>query len=439
MILMHTTSQRKYSFFIVFTILFILPQMQFFFTSDIRYNFVNIFISFVSIAVVMTSLRSIVYEGACVYNTFGFGYFFPLYLNTYLLSYLQIEKAFIDIHYLFTGSLLSLLLFFLIEKIPVYKKEQKKLIDINVLYLVLIFLYVILKLYIGAQKGFQIFVDDPFNTDMSFNNFQVPFFSGLAGIAQWLLLIFSIHTNKKLGVIGLFVCFIFGAIMAVNRGDVARIFVFLLIWWLVTNKELIKNKTNVSIVKKLAIRSVIFFIIFALFGEIREAFQGFNASPIVLLSKFKIDSAFLAWVYSYLAFGFDVVLLYVRAEHFQNFDYMLGFLNPSVKVSPPVYLTLWPFNASTMLRNYIAAFGPFYFIGLVLKTGVLGIFLYQAKRIEFVGMYVFIAMFVFFSFFSDYFFSRSILMAMLIGTIVFPFLSNSETKVLRFKKISIKL
>ena len=412
----------KINLAVLFTLLFI--SVALFFSNDVRYNFPNSTVTLISILVIFFSIESIRVNGLKAYNVFSIAFFFPLYLNTLVLSDLQMEKQFYDLYFLLLGPLLFSFVLYFFERTPVKKVYTRfKLIDINYFYLFILICFLIIKLYIGSIKGFKIAALTEQGADLSFNAFAIPGFSGVAGILQWMILILSFSVNKRLRILGITSLILFNSVLGVNRGDLTRTITFLLLYQIF---EL--NYSNgqfgyiFSKYKSMLIKSFLFFLVlFVVFGQVREIFQDREVTVITDLLQSKIDSILVAWLYSYFALGYDVLLLYVRAEHFGHFEYLTAFLNPSEKLSPPISLTLWPFNQTTVLRPYIASLGYYYFIFFIIKGVLTGLFLRAAKSIDCKGLYVFIMMFLIFSFFSEYFLSRSVLLSMFLIILIFPF------------------
>ncbi|MDD2384935.1 MAG: hypothetical protein PHN18_12150 [Sulfurospirillaceae bacterium] len=80
------------------------------------------------------------------------------------------------------------------------------------------------------------------------------------------------------------------------------------------------------------------------------------------------------------------------------------------------------FNATTFIQPYFLDFGYFYWLEMILVFSIYSALILLAKKINFVGIYVFFLMLFFLMLFGDYFVNRTMFVTIVMSFLVFPFL-----------------
>lgn len=360
---------------------------------------------------------------------FLFSFYVGLYFNTFMLSSFQTEKDFIDIYYFFIGPLFFYFILYFFEIKDLYSvKYRKKIVNINVLYLLFLSSYIILKLYISSLVGWRI---STFYTSSHLQVgtlYSVSGYSGLAAILQWILVIFSLYTKRKYAIVALISIIIF-SYLHVKRGDILRIAVFYLLFYsfnIFYKHNSIKLKNNFKNIFKIVIMIILLLGVFVYLGNRREELRG--SSEMIMANNIGIKDApsYLSWFYGYIPINYEVVRFYFNVSPTYHPNAILNtIISQDVNNFNSEY-SINGFNASTILTTFIKDYGEFYFLEMILFAIIIGFLIKLAKREKFTGCYIFILMILSYSFFGNYFEARSMFVTIVISLVIFPFLKIAE-------------
>lgn len=412
----------------IFTTLFSLLFWQ-------SFNFFNLIIAYCSSFL-------FIYAGTKIFQKrelkshliFIFSFYIGLYFNTFMLSRFQTEKNYIDVYYFFTGPILFYLVLYFFENKSIKTiKYRKRLININVLYLIFLSSYILLKLYISSLVGWRISSFDNSNFLQSGSLYTVSGYSGLAAILQWMLVIFSLNTKRRYAIIGIIAIIIF-SYLHVKRGDILRVALFYFIFYSFRIFKLSKSirlKSNFNNTFKIVVMLVLLLLVFVYLGNIREELRG--NTEAVLSNNIGIDNApaYLSWFYGYIPINYEVVRFYFNTSP-TNYPHALlkTIISPDSEVLNSEH-SINGFNASTILTSFIKDYGEFYFLEMILFAFVIGLLIKQAKKQQFLGCYVFISMILGYSFFGNYFEVRSMFLPILASLIIFPYVETGKNTKIR--------
>ena len=379
-------------------------------------DIVNFLLAIISIIIIILSYNGIKRSGIRSYSLFAFFFFFCLLINTTKLSVFQKEKNLLDLYYLVVGPLLLIIPLFIAEHLKVNKLHGIKLISVDFLFIILLTVYILTKLYISSIVGWRIDSLAASTYLINGDELSVPGFTGLAGSLQWTLLMMTPVVSKKyrLFIIIFIIALIVFAIFHVKRGDVMRMAVFFLVLFLY--RSLHKRQISKSFIKKIAAIVTGIMVVFIVSGNIREEARGGGANDIVNLSGLKIDNTVIAWVYSYFAINFDVVKMYYPAKPL-NKPLALGSLWGSEDTETEAK-NINGFNASTYLRQFIVDYQELFIIELSVFAIIISFFLYISRALQTNSLTIFISSLLFLFPFGNYFLSRAMVVAMVFYIIV---------------------
>lgn len=416
----------QYSFIIIFIIL-LYPIIVF--DSINKTNPINFMMYIVSLLIFIYAIYSIKEKNINSYNIFLFGFFIALFLNTLNISSKQLEKDLNDFYLFLVGPFVVFVILYISENVKFNKMVVRTYIkvDVNTFYIGMIFFYILLKLYIGLSVGFRVFEYGDITQIQSGDKFKVSGISGLAGTFQWMLLIFAPYVKRKYIFIGIVSIIIFSGFLDVKRGDLVRIFIFFLIYWYFLNYKM--NKINSKKIFFIATSLLLFIYLFSLYGEYRLLERGGYEGIIKDYLGSRVDSILVSWIFSYLALNFDVLKLYFEftpqyeITHFFNF-----FTHDIERIALGMDTTISGFNATTFILPYFLDFGYFYWLEMILVFFIFGFLIILIKKMNFVGMYMFLLMLLFLMLFGDYFTTRTMFVTIVLSLLVFPFFELKKNK-----------
>lgn len=415
-----------YSFFVILTVA-IYPIIVF--DSINKTNPVNFVMYMIAFLFFLYSVYSIKEKNINSYNIFLFGFFAALFLNTLNASTKQFEKDLSDMYLFLIGPFVVFAILYFFEA-NVFKKTIIKTyikVDVNTFYISIIILYVILKLYIGSSVGFRVSEYGDITQIQSGDKFKISGLSGLVGVLQWMLLIFAPYVKRKYIFIGIVSIIIFSGFLDVKRGDLVRVFIFFLIYWYFFNFKM--NKINSKKIFFIAASLLLFMYLFSLYGEYRLLERGGYDGIIKDYLGSRVDSILVSWIYSYLALNFDVLKLHFEftpqyeLTHFFNF-----FMHDTERVALGMDTTISGLNAMTFIQPYFLDFGYFYWLEVMFIFFIFGLLIMLIKKMNFVGMYIFLLMLLFLMLFGDYFTTRTIFATIIMSILIFPFLIIKKNK-----------
>lgn len=423
-----TTSEKQLitGFGIVCLLLLFYPVIVF--DSVNKYNLVNLILYLVSMIAVAFSVTSINNGNIKTFNIFAIFYFSALFLNTVNLSFKQFLKTGEDLYFFLAGPFILVCVLYLVERLKVTTVKFKHIgiLNVDFLYLCVLLSYVLLKLYIGMKVGFRIFNFSDISVVESGTKYTVPGLSGLSALAQWLLIIFLPYVKKRYSVVAVVSIIVLSGILNVKRGDIMRLSMFILFYFVFVKIRL--QQINVMrIVQILALVTAIF-LVFIVYGEYRTASRGGEAGLIVTYLGSRIDSVFISWIYSYFAFNFEVLKLKYDFPADYAMRHMSEMFGADLsREALGLRTTISGINASTFLGPFVLDYGVFYPLEIIPFSLVAGFFVYLARKLNFLGLYIFMAMLMSLLVFGDYFINRSMLMSMMTAILLFPFLKLDAT------------
>ncbi len=414
----------QYSFFVIFIIL-LYPILVF--DSINKTNPINFMMYIVSLVIFVYAIYSIKEKNINSYNIFLFGFFIALFFNTFNLSSKQFEKDLNDFYLFLVGPFVVFVILYISENVKFNKMVVRTYIkvDVNTFYIGIIFFYMILKLYIGLSVGFRVFEYGDITQIQSGDKFKVSGITGLAVIFQWMLLIFAPYVKRKYIFIGIVSIIIFSGFLDVKRGDLVRVFIFFLIYWYFFNFKM--NKISSKKLFLICIFFILFVYLFSLYGEYRLLERGGYEGIIKDYLGSQIDSVLVSWIFSYLALNFDVLKLYFDVTPQYEITHFFSFFMHDVdRIAFGMDTTISGFNATTFIQPYFLDFGYFYWLEVILVFSILGALIIVAKKINFVGIYIFFLMLLFLMLFGDYFVNRTMFLTIITSILVFPFLNKTN-------------
>lgn len=402
------------------------------FTSIEKWTLINFFIYSCTLLISIFCLESIRRNCATSWNLFGFCYFFCFWLNTLQFSELQVEKTLFDLYAMLCGPLIFIFLLMFSEKIRVNPVRIKSsFLSLNCWYVLFITFYLLFTFYIHKKVGWRIDVIRNEHRIVSGNEFVVPFFSGLWSTIAWMLVILAPHVKKRYAVIAIILICIVSGILHVKRGDLIRIILFFIIYFLTTKSAGIKSETRKKYM--VAFLIVMGIIIFVTFGQWRLAQSGNNDQTIINLAEVRANSAFLAWLFAYSIVQFDVFS--VSSAALQSIPYQLTDFDklfmPISSVSSVLDNPLIPikgFNAGTAFWSFVRDYGCLFFVEMVVFGLMISLLLFLSKKTDCKGAYSFICMLCALMVFGNFFSNRSMILAIIFSNIIYFISKNSNTK-----------
>lgn len=387
------------------------------------YNFI-IFI--LASAICFFSFVDIRKHGIRAHNLFLFTFYVFLFWNTSNLGGIQLEKEAIDVYYYFFGPLIfaGMLWVFCTLKVRQMDDLVKFKLDPNLLALILLSIFVLVKLYIGSVVGYRIeSVEAGFLEEG--DKFSVPGFTGIATVLQWTLVMLMPHIKRKYIVLILVFVIVF-AFLHVKRGDISRIFVFMIVWFFFVK---VRQKNYFSFKRMIVISSVFlsFSLIFAEFGEWRRSNQ-LAKSIIQTYLDSKSESIVLNWTYSYTSIGYDIMKISDDMAH-PYFPYGITFpyldqgsFQMKNYTAEQEKANINGFNAGTFLSLFIHDYGILYFLEIILFGFLVGLLILITRMFNFFGIYCMVLTLLVFCFFGNYFINIGLVNSFILSIILFNFI-----------------
>jgi len=393
------------------------------FESINKYNSINFLLYIISLIVVVFSIYSIKKKNINSYNIFLLFYFFALFLNTINLSSKQFLKTPEDLYYFLLSPFIVVIFLYISENIQVEKLSLKNVVKFNVnsVYVVLLTSYILLKLYIGMKMGFRIMDYSDISRIVSGSDYVIPGISGISVILQWTLVILIPYVKKRYSILAIISIIILSGILNVKRGDIIRLLIFLLIYYTFIKIQL-HQLTSKKIIH-LFVYISIFIAIFIVFGQYRMEARGGTDSIIIEYLGSRIDTPSVAWLYSYFAFNFEILKLNYAIPASYSFIHLNEIFGASLsRETLGLETTISGFNASTFIGPYVLDFGRFFFFELFFFSVLISLLILIIRKIDFLGLYIFIAMLMSLMIFGDYLVNRAMIMSIIFALILFPFL-----------------
>ena len=402
------------------------------FDSINKYNIINYFLYLISLVIVLFSINSIKKNNINSYNIFLLFFFGALFLNTINLSEKQFLKTSLDLYYILIAPLILFIFLYVVENIQIKKIKLKSIkIHVDTFYIILLISYIFLKTYIGLKMGFKIEDYSDISKIVSGTDYVIPGISGISVIIQWALVMLIPFVKKRYSVIGIISIIVFSGILNVKRGDIIRVLLFL-IFYSVYMKIYFKQLDLKNSMKGV-IGISLFFTIFIMFGEYRMEARGAEPGLIIEFLGSRIDSVSISWLYSYFAFNFEILQLhYADVPSYEMVHLSELFGSNLSRESIGLETTISGFNAGTFIQPFIQDYGMLYFFEIILFSIILSILVYVSKKLDFIGLYIFILMLMSLLIFGDYIINRAMMMSLFSMVFIFPFLKipNNRKKLI---------
>ncbi|MGJ0494636.1 hypothetical protein [Aliarcobacter cryaerophilus] len=294
-------------------------------------------------------------------------------------------------------------------------------------------MYIVIKLYIGFVLGFRIYEYDDLSIIPSGDKYSMSGLSGISVVLQWLLIIFIPYVKKRYSIIAVLSIIILSGIMNVKRGDIIRIMIFILLYYVFIQIQL--KKFDIHKVKNLFFGIIVFITIFVIFGEYRLEARGGTENLIIEYLGSKVDSVVLSWIYSYFSFNFEILKFYYEFIPTYQPNHFFELLGANLNTQEiGLETSISGFNASTFNSPFILDYGYFYFFEVYFFAFFIGILIYIIKKIDFVGLYIFIVMLMALMIFGDYLISRVIFVTIIVSISIFPFIKFNKNNFLTLSK-----
>lgn len=402
------------------------------------FNINNFVIYILSACICFYSFWDIKNYGVKPHSLFLFVFFIFLFWNTSNLVGIQLEKTPKDVYYYFFGPLIFATILWLAFhlKVPNLADISKFKIDPNLMSFILLVLFILIKLYIGSKVGYRIESVDAGYLE-SGEKYSLPGFTGVSTVLQWTLVMLIPHI-KKTYIVLILVSIIAFAFLHVKRGDIARVFVFLITYFFVVK---IKEKEYFSLKKTIIIAIVflLFSIVFAEFGEWRRSNQ-IAESIIQQLLESRSDSIVLNWIYSYTTIPYDILKIFDELNHpYYPYGLVSEFVDPQSYEFKDYMIqeekaNISGNNAGTFLSMFVHDFGVFYFIEVIFFGIGIAVLIILTRMFNFFGIYCMVLTMLVFSFFGNYLTSSGLIFSFLFSIILFNFVKINDKLALRFKK-----
>lgn len=344
-------------------------------------------------------------------------------MNTINASYKQTVKGQDDLYFLLLAPILMILILGFFDSIRVRNVSIRGVpkADVNCFYLSILIFYVALKLFIGWKVGFRFF---NFGVGETGDQYVIPGWSGASSMLQWILIIFIPYVRKKYVILAVIAIITISGVLHVKRGDVVRVFCFLLLFY--SYRVIFFDKFNWKSFLYFITFVAILSFLFSVFGQLRLAARGSDDDAIIQFLGSRIDSVIFSWLYGYLTFGFEVLSLYYDTAPSYDFLWVIKKALGFELATEGENLSISAFNAPTFLVEHVKAFGDFYFLSVMLYSLLIAFLVFIIRMLRFFGGYLFVCSLLFLMVFGDYFLNRSIFFSIIVSIFIFPFLNISD-------------
>lgn len=340
-------------------------------------NYVNILFFFISLSVSIYAINDINKNGVATRNLFLLVWFVFLGINNINLSNLQVEKSLFDGYYFIIGPLVFSL--FLSTNIKIRKIciDSHINIPISIIALIISILYLIGQAYIIYRTGARFFASDwIFGSE----KYVIPGLSGIVVSLKWLSFMLFPEIRNRIVKFLVVACGISSSLLSAKRGDVMRIMIFLLLYFLFVNGN--KGIRKSMVVKTLAVILLIV-VVFTLLGNYRQYRRGWTKDDTQSkMIESRIDNEYLSWLYGYSSIDFDVLKqIYIDAD---NHPYvMMEVFRPIIRVikgneeiekleENMKTHGLNGYNASTFLAPFVYEMGAMYILSVIILGIIIG-------------------------------------------------------------------
>lgn len=389
------------------------------------FDVVNIMIAVLSAIVLLFVLKSFKLHGMKSYNVFLLMFFFCLLFNTTKLSRLQGDKSLMDIYVFFVGSFFFLFPIYVIEKARLPYLKERGVLNLNILFPILLAIFLLLKIYITMKIGFRLDLLLNENPFMKLEAPTVPGFSGWAMSLQWILVMYSPLIKKKWAAI-LVVSVVVFSILQVSRGDIMRMCTFYFLYYIF---QLVNGKGyNLTKTLKKGLPVILFILIaFIVLGNMRSNVRGKEDYVVVDNLESKISNVGFAWIYSYFVINYDVIRLFYKDIPTNQPNALLDLIKG--RDSDDYHDGLNGFNASTFFSRFVRDYQELFWTEVLIFGLIVAFIILLVKMIKANCVYVFICTFLFMSPFGNYLGNRNIFISIILALLFHLFIYIPRNKV----------
>lgn len=400
------------------------------FSDGASFSFANLAIFSLSLALIAGGILGIFNNSYCVTSYFLTSYFFVLSLSCVHVSGLQSKYNWDFFYVAVFGGLLFALLLAIFDRIAFPRITSRILIDANLVAAVLILTYIALKYFILSETGTRLatFQDvTKHNGDM----YALAGFSGLALVLQsTLLMMFPlIKKHYKFIIIVLVATF---AVLHVKRGDVMRLAIFLILYFLITGGYLSYSRLKLKSLGLVLGCAVIVVIGHSYLGNVRQSLYSPDYD-IKTIADSRYDSDALSWFFTYTGMNFEVLS---RIDLQGLYGYPRSIMLPVDRYVDPDSVQEYydrmstenvrGFNASTFLGPMVLDMGRMFWVELMIYCVLALLPLAAAKMCGADGARIFMISMVVLLPFGDHIMQPAYYISMLLSPFLFIFLSKRD-------------
>lgn len=364
------------------------------------------------------------------FSVFIILYGISLAVNTFHLSSMQTVKTIADFYYLFFGGFLFSLFLLWGEK-----QNKRGIIDTKI-YLsadmvadVLLVLYVLLYINIFSRTGIRLFSGQYISKQTP--SFIIPGASGAAAMLTWVLLMLipKVKTYKKILIVGITI--LFSGIFMFKRGDIMRILMFTILYYMFDNK---KKIFSTKFLKNIVFILLTLIIVFFSLGNLRTKMRGSGTETesdisIDNLIKGNVKMGNAGWIYAYTAINFDVLKLYYTESPENKFSTLLLPIkrisggNKSVEdfINRPSDLMkrgINGLNGATFLSNYVLDLGILFILEIAVLGFIVAFLIRITKYYSCTGPYIFILLLTAITVMGDYYTVPNYVYSLCVGIVL---------------------
>lgn len=364
------------------------------------------------------------------FSVFIILYGISLVVNTFHLSSMQTVKTIADFYYLFFGGFLFSLFLLWGEK-----QNKRGIIDTKI-YLsadmvadVLLVLYVLLYINIFSRTGIRLFSGQYISKQTP--SFIIPGASGAAAMLTWVLLMLipKVKTYKKILIVGITI--LFSGIFMFKRGDIMRILMFTILYYMFDNK---KKIFSTKFLKNIVFILLTLIIVFFSLGNLRTKMRGSGTETesdisIDNLIKGNVKMGNAGWIYAYTAINFDVLKLYYTESPENKFSTLLLPIkrisggNKSVEdfINRPSDLMkrgINGLNGATFLSNYVLDLGILFILEIAVLGFIVAFLIRITKYYSCTGPYIFILLLTAITVMGDYYTVPNYVYSLCVGIVL---------------------
>jgi hypothetical protein len=134
-------------------------------------------------------------------------------------------------------------------------------------------------------------------------------------------------------------------------------------------------------------------------------------------------------LYSYMAFNFEILRLYYSFTPNYEMIHLYELFGANLeRESIGLTVAVSGFNAGTFIQQFMIDYGKLYYIELFIFAFIVSLIVIVSKKMNFIGLYIFLIMLMALLIFGDYLLNRSMIMSIIMAILIFPFLKIKEAK-----------